>query len=107
MWVGTVRIKIFDDVVRDLTEGRFILQMNKNIISVGDVESKRLKITLENGVLKIMEGSMILMKGVRDRNLYYLKDSTVTVVDSNEDAAKLYHMRVNHAREKIYARTRR
>ena len=32
---GTVRIKMFDGVVRDLIEVRYVPQMKKNIISVG------------------------------------------------------------------------
>jgi len=47
--IGTVRIKMFDGAVRDLTDVRYVPQM-KNMISVGVVESKGLKVTLENGV---------------------------------------------------------
>ena len=36
--------------------------------------------TLENVILKVMKGSLVVMKGIIDRNLYYLKSSTV--VDS-------------------------
>jgi len=46
-----------------------------------------------------------VMKGARDRNLYYLKDSTITGVmiasiDSDDDATKLWDMRLGHAGEK-------
>jgi len=54
--ICTVHIKIFDGVVRDLTDKRHIPQVKKNIISVGAVESKGLKMTLENGILKITKG---------------------------------------------------
>ena len=61
--------------------------------------------TLENGILKITKGSMIVMKDARDRNLYYLKGSIVTgvmtaLVDLDDDATKLWHMRLDHAGEK-------
>jgi len=97
---------MFDGVIRDLTDVRYVPQMKKNIISVGAVESKDLKLTLENGILKIAKGSMIVMKGARDRNLYYLKGSTVTSalaasVDSDDDTTKLWHMRLGHAGEKF------
>ena len=36
--------------------------------------------TLENGILKVTKGSMVVMKGARYRNLYYWKGSTVTGV---------------------------
>jgi len=46
-----------------------------------------------------------VMKGVRDRNLSYLKGSTVicsliTLVVSDVNATQLWHMRVGHAGEK-------
>jgi len=52
--------------------------MKKNIILVGAVESKGLKVMLENQILKVTKGFMVVMKGVRDTNLYYLKGSTIT-----------------------------
>ena len=50
----------------------------KNIISAGTVESKGLKVTLKNGIFKVTKGSLVVMKEIRDRNLYYLKGSTIT-----------------------------
>jgi len=103
--IGTIRIKMFDSMVWDLIKVRYSPQMKKNIISVGAMESKRLKVTLENGVFNVMKGSMVVMKGVRDSNLYYLKGSTVTgalaaAVDSDEDATRLRHIRLDQAGEK-------
>jgi len=51
-------------------------------------------VTMENGILKITKGSMVVMKGVRDKSLYYLKGSTMTgvlaaSVDSDKDITKL------------------
>jgi len=40
--------------------------MKKNIISVGAVESKGLKMTLENGIFKVTKGSMIVIKGIKN-----------------------------------------
>jgi len=66
----------------------------KNIISVEAVESKRLKVILESGILKATKGSLVVMKEIRDRNLYYLKGSTFTgsltaSVISDVDATQL------------------
>ena len=77
----------------------------KNIISVGAVDSKRLKTTLDNGILKVTKGSMVVMKGIRNRNLYYLgstvTDSLTASMVSNEDATQLRHMRLDHASAKF------
>jgi len=60
---------------------------------------------MTNDILKITKGSMVMMKIVRDMNLYYLKGSIVTAaliasVDSDDDATKLWHMRLDHVGEK-------
>jgi len=47
--ICTVRIKMFDGVARDLTDVRYVPHIKKNIISVGVVGSKGLKVTLEDG----------------------------------------------------------
>jgi len=52
--IYTVWIKMFDGVVKDLTDVSYVPQIKKNIISVGVVESKGLKVTVENGILKIL-----------------------------------------------------
>jgi len=62
-------------------------------------------VTLENEILKIKKGSLVVMKGIKDRNLYYLKGSIVTgsltaSVVSDVDATQLWHMRLGHAGEK-------
>ena len=49
---------------------------------------------LEDKILKVVKGSIVVMKRIRDRNLYYLKGRTVTgvltaSVISDVDAIKL------------------
>jgi len=51
------------------------------------------------------KGSMVLLKGVRRNNLYYLKGSTVTgqvatSTHSDTDSTRLWHMRLGHTGEK-------
>ena len=48
---------------------------------------------------------MVVLKGVRRSNLYYLKGTTVTgqvtiSTDSNDDSIRLWHMRLGHTGEK-------
>jgi len=49
---------MFDGMIKDLTDVRYVPQIKKNIILVGAVESIGLKVTIENGILKIMKGSI-------------------------------------------------
>jgi len=74
--MGTVRIKLFDGMVRELKDMRYISQLKKNIISVGALEA--LRGTFEKGVLKMFSASLVVLKAIRRNNLYYLKSSAVT-----------------------------
>ncbi|KAI9196429.1 hypothetical protein LWI28_023860 [Acer negundo] len=63
---------------------------------------------MEGGVLKVVRGAFLAMKGTRQRNLYFLDGYTVTgraAVSSNSDdeasdTSRLWHMRLGHVGEK-------
>ena len=73
-----ILIKMFDGMVRELKKVRYFSQLKKNLILVGDLEALGLEIAGKDGILKMLRGSMVVMKGVRCNNLYYLKGNTVT-----------------------------
>ena len=75
--IGTVQIKMFDEMAQELSEVRCVPQLKKNLISAGALKALGLKISLRNSVLKMSKGSMVVLKGVRCNNLYYLKGSMV------------------------------
>ena len=76
--IGTVRIKMFDGIVRELKKVRYVSQLKRNHISVGALKTLGLVVSIRDGILKMTKDSMVVMKGVRQNNLYYLKGSTVT-----------------------------
>jgi len=62
-------------------------------------------ISVRDGVLKMIRGSMVVMKGVRWDNLYYLKGSTVTgqaetSTSSDDSCTKGWQVKVRHGGEK-------
>ena len=75
--ISTVSIKLSDGMVRELKDMRYVPQL-KNLISIGGLEAQGLGGTLGEGVLKISSGSVVVLKGIRRNNLYYLKSSAVT-----------------------------
>ena len=76
--IGTVQIKMFDGMVRELKEVRYVPHLKRNLISIGALEALGLAVSIRDGVLKIIKGSMVVLKGVRRNNLYYLNGSTIT-----------------------------
>ncbi|KAG8491535.1 hypothetical protein CXB51_014880 [Gossypium anomalum] len=105
--VGTIKVKMFDGVVRTLSDVRHVPELKRNLISLSALDSKGYRYTAESGVLKISKGSFIVMKGRRKTaKLYVLQGSTVTgdvaVASSSlldDDITKLWHMRLGHISE--------
>ncbi|KAG8481484.1 hypothetical protein CXB51_026330 [Gossypium anomalum] len=99
--VGTIKVKMFDGVVRTLSDVRYVPELKRNLISLSTLDSKGYRYTAESGVLKISKGSLVVMKGQRKTaKLYVLQGSTVTgdaaVASSSlsdDDITKLWHMR--------------
>ena len=52
-------------MVRELKEVRYVPQLKRNLISVGTLEASGLVISIRDGVLKMIKGSMVVMKGIR------------------------------------------
>ena len=71
--IGATRIRLYDRTMRELKEVRYIPRMMKNLISVGALEAEGLRQTLGEGVLKMSSGLLLVLKGIRHDNLYYLK----------------------------------
>ncbi|GMP93218.1 hypothetical protein CsSME_00043150 [Camellia sinensis var. sinensis] len=106
--IGTIRLKIHDGTIRILEDVQYVPDLTKNLISVGVLDSKGYRVTVEGGVLKVVRGAFVAMKGTRKGNLYFLDGSTVTgrvaISTSSEDdvsdTSRLWHMRLGHVGEK-------
>jgi len=60
-----------------MKEVRYVSQLKRNLIFLGALKTLGLVVSIRDGVLKMTKGSIVVMKGVRRNNLYYLKGSTV------------------------------
>jgi hypothetical protein len=61
--LGTIKVKMFDGIVRILTNVRYVLYLKKNLISLGTLDSLGYGYSAKNGVIKITKGAMVIMKG--------------------------------------------
>lgn len=79
-----------DGAVRALTDVRSIPDLKKKLISLGTLESKGFKVTMEGGVLKVVLDALVVLKGTRKKILYFLDENAITgsaaVSDSSEDS---------------------
>ena len=62
--ICTVHIKMFDGMVRELKEVRYVSQLKRNLISIGAFEALGFEVSIGDGVLKMTRGSMVVLKGV-------------------------------------------
>jgi len=60
----TVRIKMFNGMVRELQDMRYVPQLKKKFILVGALEAQGLKETLGKGILKMFSESLVVLKGI-------------------------------------------
>ncbi|XP_058192579.1 uncharacterized protein LOC131309885 isoform X3 [Rhododendron vialii] len=107
--VGKIRLKLHDGSIRVLTEVWYVPDLKKNLISLGTLDSKGYRITLEGGILKVGNGARLVMKGTWQNNLYFLQGSTIVggaaTASSNVgkdtlDTTSLWHMRLGDAGDK-------
>ena len=95
---GTVRIRMYDGTLRELKKVRYIPRMTKNLISIRALEAEGLRGTLGEGILKMSSGSLIVLKGIKHNNMYYLKSSAVTGLVSSKyldgDSTRLWRRRL-------------
>lgn len=76
--VGSVKIRMFDDVNRTLTHVRFISNMRKNLISLGVLDSHGLEWSSRQGVLDVKSSDKkVILKVYKHNNLYLLEGTTI------------------------------
>ena len=56
--VGTIKIKMFDGIVRTLCDVRHVPDLKRNLISLSTLDSKGYRYTGEGGVLKLAKGHL-------------------------------------------------
>jgi hypothetical protein len=103
--IGNIRIKMFDDMVRTLYDVRHVPEVEKNLISLGILDSNGYGYKSVGGVMKVTKSAMIVMKGqINSKNIYKLLGSTVVggiaSVESESDCTILWHMRLGHMSER-------
>ncbi|KAK3016566.1 hypothetical protein RJ639_005827 [Escallonia herrerae] len=104
--IVSIQIRMHDGIVRTLTDIRHVLELRKNLISLGTFDSNGCRYRAAGGVMRIMKGVLVVMKGLKQNNLYLLQGSTVTGAastssssDIDSDTTMLWHMRLGHMSE--------
>ena len=95
--IDTVKIKMFDGIVRVFSNVRHVLDLKKNLISVRVLEDLGYSYSSKGGIMKITKGVLMVMKGQKVSTLYRLIGNTIVgrvavtiLVESSTDDTKLW-----------------
>ncbi|KAH9650921.1 hypothetical protein KPL70_026553 [Citrus sinensis] len=103
--IGTIKIKMFDGTIRIIGEVRHVNGLKKNILSLGQMDSHGYETHVENGIMKIVKGALVLMKaGKIGANLFMLKGETLQEADAcvasnEEESTMMWHLKLGHMSE--------
>ena len=102
--IGNIRMRMFDEQVRTLTNVRHVPDLKKNLLSLGALEARGYKFFGTDGAIKVTKGSMIILKGEWIENLYKLAGSIIIgdalATIENEDTIRFWHIRLEHMSER-------
>ena len=74
--VGSIKIRMFDGIVRELMDVIYVPKLKSNLISLGVLDSCGYKYTSQGGALTVLKGNLVVMKATKVDDLYKLEGST-------------------------------
>ena len=96
---------MFNGMERILQEVRYIPSLKMNLISLGMLDQIGCSFKAKNGCLKVVKGSLVILKGVKMNGLYILDGRTVigSVLNVQKQCiskTRMCHMRLCHISER-------
>ena len=81
---------------------RLVPKLRRNLISLGMLDANGSSYRSKNGVLRVMKGSMVMLKGVLRQGLYILQGKVITgdvaATLANQDETLSWHKILGHIR---------
>ncbi|GJS32085.1 retrovirus-related pol polyprotein from transposon TNT 1-94 [Tanacetum coccineum] len=72
--IGSVIVKMHDGIVRTIRDVRHVEGLKNNLLSLGQLDDLGCKVEIQNKIMKVIKGVLVLMKEEKvDANLYQLK----------------------------------
>ena len=64
--IGSIKIKIYNGTMITLTKVRHVPKLRKNLISMGVLDVAGYEIVVQDGVMKVSKGVLVVMKEKND-----------------------------------------
>jgi hypothetical protein len=74
--IGSIRIRMFNGIVMELTDVRYVPELKSNLISLGVLDSCGNKYIGQGGSLTVSKGSLVVMKATKVDKIYKMEGST-------------------------------
>ena len=98
--VGSIRIMMFDGIVRELMDVRYVPELKSNLISLGVLDSCGYKYTSQGGALTLSKGSLVVMKETKVDNLYKLEGNNEVAYQVIDVSSCLWKKHQGHKSKK-------
>jgi hypothetical protein len=98
--VGSIRIMMFDGIVMELTDDRYVPEFKSNLISLGVLDSCGYKYTGQGGALTLSKWNLVVMKATKVDNLYKLEGSTEVAFEVTDVSSCLWKKHQGHKSKK-------
>ena len=102
--IGYIRLKLHDGSHKTLIVVRYIPELKKNLVSLGELDRNGIKFKGEGGVVKITKGSLVCMKDELRNGIYLLQATTLcgeaaAIKPKSNNKETLWHLRMSHISE--------
>ena len=64
--------------MRELIDVRYVPNLKRNLISLRTLDQNGCSIRIDRGILKVLKGSMLVMRGEKRKCVYVLKGEVVS-----------------------------
>jgi len=106
--IGTIKLKMYDGLIRTIIGVHHVKDLKKNLLSVGQFDSLGCKIRIENGIMKIIKGALVVLKARKTvANMFVLMGEThhgaeasIALASPAKEKAMMWHKKLGHMSEK-------
>ncbi|GJS90427.1 retrovirus-related pol polyprotein from transposon TNT 1-94 [Tanacetum coccineum] len=105
MGTGKVRVQMKDDSSFVLENVRYIPELKRNLISLGTLDREGYTVKLQNGRVKVIKGSLMVLSGTMKENCVYSLDGWAESgkasvgIQEKESLAQVWHKCLGHISE--------
>ncbi|GJW05065.1 retrovirus-related pol polyprotein from transposon TNT 1-94 [Tanacetum coccineum] len=103
--IGKVRLQLRDGSSFVLNNVRYIPELKRNLISLGTLEKEGYTVKMQSGKVKVINGSRVILSGIRRDNCVYSLDGHAMAgelnasVEEKDSLAQVWHKRLGHINE--------